>query len=479
MFDVFNMKDVKENPLLAAEFIKIVPAYELAKHLLEAHSQKSDDGWDRLLIDHQPVRKGILDSDRDDLKLVLATYGKIIELWDAAEFAQLFDKGPAFQAALLSNSRIDWYHFEDDDAKKFLYPILFADTAIDVNRTLMNVMVRNPRMNRTILSDAMRGMNGFEELPMNTRVMIGAEAIDVREIPAEMWRGKDSPDLHEIYFSSVNAALVRMIKDAKQDLDPKTFNSCLTHLLWKLPNASLDLRAEDWLTAEEIQAMKGKASESEEFMIGYKQKQRAALYKVFEYLADWYDIDDGYPQTTALISTASVAILTMSSLMRSYSVSHDIEKIVEEMLLSPHLLIRAAGYATIFNNITVESNSSAVKSFFACYPDNSLEKWMGITNTTAFWLCDGYHSLWSTIQEGMDGSGHGVKIESARENMYQYLFYSGSFAERLDAHNKTTRPSLFKLKNTARRVNSAAFSVDETKLKSAADSKGLLGKLFR
>jgi hypothetical protein len=63
--------------------------------------------------------------------------------------------------------------------------------------------------------------------------------------------------------------------------------------------------------------------------------------------------------------------------------------------------------------------------------------------------------------------------------MYQYLFCSGSFAERLAAHNKTTRPNLFKPKSMANRVIHTAFSVDETKMKSAQNSQGILGKLFK
>lgn len=103
---------------------------------------------------------------------------------------------------------------------------------------------------------------------------------------------------------------------------------------------------------------------------------------------------------------------------------------------------------------------------------------MGITNTTAFWLCDGFSSLWNTIREEMSGSGYAVKIESARDDMYQYLFYAGSFTERLAAHNKTIRPSLFKPKSIASRVMSTAFTVDESKIKSAQEPKGILGKLF-
>jgi hypothetical protein len=482
MFDIFNFKDAQENPLLAAEFIKIVPAYELTKHLLKAYSEESDDGPTKLLVDIEAIRDGILASGRDDLQLVLATYGEVIELWETKALEQLAAKGPAFKAALFNNSRIDWYSLSlrNDEGNNILRNTLLADIEDPTNKSLLYAMVRNPRMDRSVIADAMRGLKGFEELPMETRLLIGAEAIGVKEIPAEFYAGKDTPDSHEIYFTRVNDAFISMIRDAKEALDEKKFNSYLTGLLlWKLPKAKLDVRADDWLTAEEIQTIEEKASGSEKFMDGYNRKQRAALYKVFEYFGSWYDRDDGYPQTTTLISKASVAIMSMASLMRSHSVSHDIETIVEEMLASPHLLVRAAGYATIFNNITVESNSPLVKSFFSSYPENSLEKWMGITNTTAFWLCDGYSSLWNTIREEMSGSGYDVKIESARDDMYQYLFCSGSYAERLDQHNKTTRPSLFKPKSMASRVIHTAFSVDESKIKAAQEPKGLLGKLFK
>lgn len=482
MFDIFNLKDAREKPLLAAEFIKIVPAYELIKHLLNSSTEATEDGLDPLLIDLEHIRDAILESGRDDLQLVLATYGKIIELWDTEVLEKLAAKGPAYKEALFSNSRINWYRLDlrKDEEGNLLRTALLANIDDKANKSLIYTIARNPRMDRSVIANAMRGTKGFEELPMGTRLLIGAEAILVEEIPAQFYAGKDSPDSHEIYFSSVNDVFISMVRDAKEVLDEKTFNQYLTGLiLWKLPRAKLGLKAPDWLTAEEIETLEEKVSASEKFMDSYNRKQHASLQKVFDYFGNWYDRDDGYPQTTALIARAGVAIMAMNSLLRSYTFSHTVEKIVEEMLDSPHLLVRAAGYATIFNNIEVESNSPSVKSFFASYPENTLEKWMGITNTQAFWLCDGYDSLWSTIKEEMAGSGYQVKIESAHDDMYQYLFYSGSYAERLEEHNKTTRPSLFKPKSLASRVMHTAFSVDESKIKAAQESKGLLGKLFK
>lgn len=480
MFDIFDLKDARENPLLAVEFIKIVPAYELVKHLLNSATAETDDGLHPLLIDLEHIRDAIMACDRDDLKLILATYGKVTALWDTKVFEQLFNRGTAFQAALFSNSRTDWYNFNDETEKQFLHPVLLADITEETNRGLLDVMVRNPRMNRRVIADAMRGSNGFEKLSLETRLLIGSQAIGVKEIPAIFYSGKDSPDLHEIYFTRVNDAFVAMVKVAKEGLDEKKFSTFLTnHLLWKLPTAELGVQEDDWLTPEEIEILEEKKSSSEDFMERYHRKQHAALKKVLEYFGNWYDRDDGYPQTTALISKAGVAIMSMSSLLRSHTFSDSVETIVQEMLESPHVIVRAAGYATIFSNITVESESPHVKSFFSNYPENSLEKWMGITNTTAFWLCDGFSSLWNTIREEMSGSGYAVKIESARDDMYQYLFYAGSFTDRLAAHNKTTRPSLFKPKSMTNRLLSTTFSVDESKIKSAQEPKGLLGKLFK
>jgi hypothetical protein len=85
MFDIFDNSQVNENPLLASEFIKIVPAFELAKHIIQT---KNEDRFDRI-INNKIIKNGILNSDRDDLKLVLATYGNVLELWDSKDFLKL------------------------------------------------------------------------------------------------------------------------------------------------------------------------------------------------------------------------------------------------------------------------------------------------------------------------------------------------------------------------------------------------------
>ena len=88
MFNIFNNLEIHKNPLLAAEFIKIVPAFDLVKQI----QQETDQDEFGKIINNKIIQNAILDGDRDDLKLVLATYGNVLELWDAKNFLKLYTR---------------------------------------------------------------------------------------------------------------------------------------------------------------------------------------------------------------------------------------------------------------------------------------------------------------------------------------------------------------------------------------------------
>ena len=243
MFNIFDNSEVHKNPLLAAEFIKIVPAFELVKHVL---ATTGNDRFDRILS-KKAIKDGILNSDRDDLKLVLATYGDVLQLWDVKDFLKLYTKGNAYKAALFGNSKIDWYNLDEANKVEILHTTLLADFTDETNSELIRVLATNPRMDRKVVANAMLGRDGFEVIPITTRLQIGGYAISVEEIKADYWPGKDSPDTHEIYFSAVNEAYIRMLKDAKTGMEGVEFSKWLSHLLWQLPFADLDISSEHWL----------------------------------------------------------------------------------------------------------------------------------------------------------------------------------------------------------------------------------------
>ena len=472
MFNVFDYSEVHKNPLLASEFIKIVPAFELAKNALET---KDNEKFDKIL-NNKAIKDGILTSDRDDLKLVLATYGDVLELWNSKDFLKLYEKGPGFKAALFSNSCIDWYQLNDADKIEILHKSILADIEDDTNKNLIFTIITNPRMDRKVIANAILGKDGFEGLPITSRIIIAAKAIKVEPIEAEYWPGKDSPDTHEIYFSEVNEAFITMVKDAKNELTEEKFGPYINHLLWELPFAELSIKSEHWFSTEEIANLEEKFS-SLQFIDRHYKIKRLALLKVFEFFANWYEVDEGYPETTRQISRAGVPILVITSLLRNYWLRDDVEEIVQTLLSSPALIVRAAGYASIFNNISVERESEKVAEFFKMYPDNSLEKWIGITSTPGFWLCDGYGSNENVIAPHMKASGYLEKINTAKNDMYKYLFLH-SFAQNLDKHNSMPKLDLLGSKSKVLELIKSPFIVDETKLPSIKPEKTFFQKLF-
>jgi hypothetical protein len=473
MFNIFDIAEVHKNPLLVSEFIKIVPAFELAKHVIET---KDDDKFSKLL-NLKSIRDGILNSDRDDLKLVLATYGDVLELWDSKDFFKLYEKGTGFKAALFSNSNIDWYKLHEADKVEILHKSILADFEDETNKNLILTLVANPRIDRKVIANAMLGIDGFEGLPVTTRLIIAAKAIKVKPIEADHWPGKDSPDTHEIYFTNVNEAFLPMIRDAKVGMDETKFKPYLNHLLWELPFSEIDIKSEYWLSDDELEKLKNEYKTHKQFIDNYYEIKLISLNKAFEFFSDWYQDDEGYPQTTNQICRVGVPILTITSLLRNYWMQDYSHKVVSSLLTSPSLILRAAGYAVIFDNIPVESGSEKVLEFFRQYPEDTLAKWIGITNTPGFWLCDGYGSNGKFIAPHMKASGFSEKINSARNDMYQYLFLH-SFSENLEKHNSMRKLDLQLRETSSKVLDKSPFTVDETKIQLPQKEKSLLHKLF-
>lgn len=474
MFDIFDNSQIQRNPLLALEFIKIVPAFELAKHILQT---PNEDRFDRI-INNEIIKKGIINSDRDDLKLVLATYGTVLELWDSKDFYKLYEKGIGFKAALFGNSNIDWYHLNETDNIEILHKSILADIEDEANKNLLIVIASNPRMNRQILAHAILGKNGFESLPITTRILIALRSIKVEPIESDYWPGKDSPDTHEIRFSDVNEAFLRMVKDAKNGLSEDEFSKYIGALIWDLPYADLDIHSDHWLSEDEIATLEEKYS-SLEFIVRYYKIKKTALLAVFNFFADWYEATNGYPETTKQINMAGFPILAITSLLRNYWVKDYLVELVNLLLASPSLILRAAGYAVIFNNISPESESESENAaqFFNLYPDNSLEKWIGITSTPGFWLSDRYSSNGNVIEPHMRSSGYREKIIKAKDDMYKYLFLH-TFTENLKKHKSLPKFDFLESKIKEQELTITPFAIDETKISSNKSEKSFLKKLF-
>jgi hypothetical protein len=469
MFDIFNSKEILANPLLAKDFIKHVPAYELAKWCLNNADENN-------IIDLEPIVKGIIESDRNDLKLIVATYGKLSHLFKADYLLELFSIDGGHKAALLGNSKINWYSF-DDRVTEILKKIFLCDPSISDVGDLRRLASNNPRMDRRLIANAMRGKDDFQALGLTDRLIIGAEAIAINEIPAENWIGKDSPDTHELHFSEPSKAFLPLLKMVKENSSEEDFEYYLSGIIiWKMVNAKIDVETKDWLSADQI-----KPFNYETYMQDIREEKLRSLQLIFDFFADWYDRDDGFPQEEKHINKVSTAILAIDALLNNFWVRNDVQEIVEGLLIHPSILLRSAGYAKIFNSIKIDEESKGIKDFFISYPENSLEKWMGITCTEAFWLCFENYQLREFLLEKIESSGYAVRFETARNAMYQYLFSNVSdFAVAAKSHNEKFKFINLKFKSVVSSLLGNAFSVDEEKIRRATkNGKGFLGKFFK
>jgi hypothetical protein len=468
MFNIFDPVEILANPLLAKDFIKHVPAFELANFCLKNANNS--------VIDLDPIEKGIMESDRDDLKLILATYGKLSQFLKADYIVELFKLDGGHKAALLGNSRINWYNF-DDRISEILKNILLCDPSVRDAVELRELMIKNPRMDRRLISNAMRGEGDFESLSLVVRLAIGAQAIDVDEIPAENWIGKDSPDAHELHFSKPNVAFLPLLKKVKEHISEDDFNFCLSNIvIWKIVNSKLDIETKDWLPSDQI-----KPFNYETYLEDARAEKLRSLQLILNFFADWYDRDNGFPQEEKYINKVSTAILAIDALLNNYWVRNDVQEIVDGLLSHPSVLLRSAGYAKIFNSIKIDEEGKGIKDFFSSYPENSLEKWMGITCTEAFWLCCENYQLREFLLEKVEASGYSARFETARNSMYQYIFSIRSeFGAAAKNHNEKFKFINLKPKGAISAILSNTFSVDEEKIKQATNAgKGLLGRIFK
>ncbi len=468
MFNIFDSKEILQNPILAKDFIKHVPAFELAKFCL--------NNSDINIIDLEPIEKGIMESSRDDLKLILATYGKLSQFLKADYIVELFKLDGGHKAALLGNPKINWYNF-DDRIAGILQNILLCDPTVRDVGELRRLMINNPRMDRKLIANAMRGEGAFQALEQVDRLIIGSEAISVTEIPAENWIGKDSPDTHELHFSKPNEAFLPLLKMVKEHSTSDDFEGYLSNIvIWKIVNSKLDIDTKDWLPSDQI-----KPFNYETYVQDIRDEKLRSLRLVFDFFADWHDRDDGFPQEEKHINKVATAILAIDALLNNYWVRNDVQDVVDGLLLHPSILLRSAGYAIIFNSINIDEDGKGVKEFFSSYPENSLEKWMGITCTQAFWLyCENYR-IRDFLMEKVEASGYSPRFETARNAMYQYIFdVRSEFAVAAKNHNDKFKFINLKPRSAISTILGNAFSVDEGKIKQAKDSgKGLLGRFFK
>ena len=77
----------------------------------------------------------------------------------------------------------------------------------------------------------------------------------------------------------------------------------------------------------------------------------------------------------------------------------------------------------------------------------------------------------------MNACGYLEKINTAKQDMYKYLFLD-SFSANLDKHNSMPKLDLLDSKSKVLELIKSPFTVDETKISTSKQEKSFFQKLF-
>jgi hypothetical protein len=263
----FNDKDgVRLNPLIAKELIKHLTVSEIM--ILYANSHPDE----YLSIDTEAIVEGILETNDDGKILVLALCAKggSHEGLQEEQILKIADRSEAHKAAILSNPRINWYSSFSLPSirEKLLVPTIlgYGDLAF--------AACRNPRMDRNLISEVIRGANEFQCISIEHRMELAFISINVVDIESKSYYKKDMPDSNEQYFSKPIEAFYSQLKQIDNTNELKRIWTSSIQLIKCLNKNNFNIDVEDWISDSERQVIE---SSNVDWDVKYKNKNELAI----------------------------------------------------------------------------------------------------------------------------------------------------------------------------------------------------------
>jgi hypothetical protein len=423
MFNIFDVQSIRSNPILAKSFIRLVPAYELTKIIL-------DDNKNAAILDELVIINGILESNNPDLQLVLAAYSTLGGWTDCVDnILKLYEKGEDYRAAVFGNSRIDWYYGNSifiDTASSSLKEVGISIVAKEIceNGSHLVTICRNPRMDRRLLATAIRGLEQFSKLSIEKRVEIAYLAMDVEELESEQYVGKDKPDQNEIHFDKPIKALLPFLKEIFERNDGDVFQKIVMNWLWKIANIQFEIDAQDWNEVEIIiDSLEPKRKTSNDIFEANRAKWHTAFSHVVMFLSDTTkSLPDEFPKTQRDYALAVLPSIVLSSLLKSYWNRPKIREHLDELLKHPNWTIRAAYYSSVFGVTQITKSGDAIYEFFKKYELDVAEKWVGLTSTKLFQLSKRSINCERAINDAVIHSQYQVELEHIDSEVLKFLY---------------------------------------------------------
>ena len=292
MYDFRTYKSAEENPSASKAFVQTLTPYELLQ-ILDNSPDNSSDDFDarKYIIDCDAVIDGIIESGCEG-KLLLVAARSDLGSWGRCErlINDLFSKGNAFQSALLSNPRINWYLFFMFDESGFI------DRNLDIiiaNSNLATAFYKNPRMDRGLIAQIIRcrkvkfksSSYDFSKITPQQRIQAAYYSLPVREIATnydDIGSSFGGPSANTTDFHKPVEASLFLLKDLSKKMSHDELSRRLTCLNPIFPKARFSYDIEDWLTkAEYDELFNDELFNSEDFESKYDKAHNISMGRIF------------------------------------------------------------------------------------------------------------------------------------------------------------------------------------------------------
>jgi hypothetical protein len=363
------------NKTVGLEFIKHLTTTELAELYSSADIDISCP------IDNSEYFDEIILSKDKGKLLVLAKYGKLDDYSSPERrriaVNKIIKTSKGHKNALLGNLRIDW---GESFRKEDVFNELLIDVITNENDNSIFTILENPRTDRKLLAEAIRGEGKFKKISTTRKLQIICN-IGKKNIEFE-WNGiRDFPYNREMYFDDPYRAIYGFIKKYIKTASKKDFADFIDNFndgfLRFAENDEVKLESDDWCDK------KDKA----EFYYGYLQKKSFANF--IQWIDDiTADINLEKFRNNDFKDKYQIELVkfTLTSMLKFYKQKdYDFEETFKKLFISrkdnANQILKAFCYAIEFMNIEINTkvkNDNYKLWKFTRDLDKNIEKLVGV-----------------------------------------------------------------------------------------------------
>ncbi len=284
-------------------------------------------------LDNEEIIKAIVGRKDKAAQVLCAKYGNLhlYSGFTAQELVELAGRSRSHTLAILGNTRIDWYSFWMGRENLLVEELIFPTVEADDFAT--HILLKNPRMDRKLIGDIIRGEGQFQEIPASTRIKFGFFAIgaDYVEDSDTVYYEGIMPSENDINFRKPTEALFAILSQHEKEYrvhfedlvnlqKPRVFSIC----------------DDDWID-EEGRSEIGDLTDYHEKL---RMRDARALNNFINWLLDWSKeepLDTGEEKDRfGVYVKGSFAVVALKEALSRFSDKNESEQTIQRIAQSKH-----------------------------------------------------------------------------------------------------------------------------------------------